>query len=133
MALGTLFGLRWRPGILALILFQALWLNVIVPGHTRGIVTLPGFEPASCEAEPSSHDCCAGSRRSEPSDDPQPGDGRAANCAICFFAARLTLPTTIDLTPAPLELLEIRDLPAGQTVVSLDAIPAYLGRGPPIA
>ena len=131
MPLGTLFDLRFRPGILALLVFQALWLNVIVPGHTRGVVTLPGFEPAY--AETSSHGCCAGSSEPDQSDDPQPGDGRAANCAICFFAARLTLPATIDLTPTPLELLETRELPRARTLVSLQPIPAYLGRGPPIA
>ena len=126
--------MRWRPGILALLLFQALWLNVIVPGHTRGVITLPGFEPAPRQAQASaSHGCCSSPSPSDPSDDPQPGDGRAANCAICFFAARLTLPPAIDLTPAPLTLLEIRNFPRAQALISLDPIPTYLGRGPPLA
>ena len=121
-----------RPGILALLVFQALWLNVIVPGHTRGVVTLPGYEPASCHTN-APGGCCPGRAETQSSDDPTPGDGRAANCAVCFYAVRLTIPPAIDLTPAPLELLEIRDLPRIERLIQADRLTTYLGRAPPLA
>ena len=125
-----------RVGILALLVFQAFWLNVVLPGHTRGVITLPGFEPAadSCHADggPAARGCCPGPSKSAGSQAPKPGDGRAAHCAVCFFAARLTLPATIDLTPAPLELLELAEAPRIPRVVSIERLPTYLGRGPPL-
>lgn len=121
-----------RPGIFALLLFQALWLNVILPGHTRGVITVPGFESApASSAAAAAHGCC--STRSAPADDPQPGDGRAGSCAICYFAARLTLPPVIDLVPAPLALLEIREIPHINSLLSPGLDPTYLGRAPPNA
>lgn len=119
-----------RPGILALLLFQALWLNVILPGHTRGMITVPGFERARDSTSSGAHGCC--STEPVPAGDPKPGDGRAGNCAICYFAARLTLPPVIDLVPAPVALLEIREVPRTESLVSLEPAPAYLGRAPPV-
>src|SRR4051794_7235672 len=119
--------MRRRAGIFALLIFQSLWLNVIVPGHTRGVITLPGW---SSRAD---HSCCSthGERSRSDEKSPQP-DGRAAHCAICFFAARLTLPQTIDLTPAPLELLETREVPRLATRGDASFPPVYFGRAPPI-
>ena len=51
-----------RPFRILLLAFQAVWLGAIVPGHTRGVVTLPGSEPAGggCCASADERSCHAG-------------------------------------------------------------------------
>src|SRR5205823_4516041 len=98
----------WRPGHIALLIFQAVWLNVIVPGHTRGSVALPGSAPYACADSPIAHRCC---HAPAPKDDP-PSPGNRGKCAICFFAARLSTPPAIDATLAALGLSPVAPLPA---------------------
>src|SRR5215218_9673907 len=107
-----------RAGVLALLIFQALWLNVVVPGHTRGAVTLPGWDEAA--KQPAAHACCAADSPAKHgrSSGPKHDSDRAAHCAVCFFAVRLSLPTTIDLTPAPLEFLCVRPKLPPQMIVT---------------
>lgn len=109
-----------RGAVIALVVFQSLWLNVIIPGHTRGAITLPGFKstPDTC--------CKQDSKKQAPSDD------RASHCAVCFFAARLSMPVVIDLTPQELALSGEQEAPAPEIVASLDVQLTYRGRAPPI-
>ena len=122
-----------RAGILALLVFQGLWLNVIVPGHTRGVVTLPSWPGGETPHE--DHGCCAGgsSKASDDSSRSKPSSDRSAHCAVCFFAVRLSLPPALDLGPGPLELLcGVRPSLQPESLVTPDPLPTYLGRGPPI-
>ncbi|HSV12932.1 MAG TPA: hypothetical protein VLI90_01635 [Tepidisphaeraceae bacterium] len=123
--------MRFRPGHLALLIFQAIWLNVILPGHTRGVVTTPGTECSACESSsaPQRTTTCCGS--SSDSKRQQTPNRRAQHCAICAFAARLTLPPVIDLTPAPLGFLERLALAPPARVESVRSLPTYDGRAPP--
>jgi len=89
-----------RPGRLALLVFQAIWLVIILPAHTRGTVTVPGSD----NARPS---CCQPSTRNGKSSGKAPADDRAARCAICFFAARIAPPAVIDLSPPPHSFLHL--------------------------
>src|SRR4051812_44045828 len=87
-----------RAARLALLIFQAVWLNAIVPGHTRGVVQLPVGE-SSGQSQTS---CCAERGRAGPeSRSPAPAR-QTGNCAVCFFAANLSPPPMLDLTPPPL-------------------------------
>jgi len=121
--------LRW-----CFILFQCVWLNAVLPGHTRGVVTLPGSSGAAQGAAVETHACCAGSSTSNnksnhaPAPRPTPG-----SCAICFFAAHMSTPPPAIMPPAPLGLREILPVHAPATARSLDHRFAYLGRGPPRA
>jgi hypothetical protein len=107
------------------LLYQAFFLNVFVPGHTRGIVQLPGSHMVM--------PCCCGMGAGDSKKSPTDKDkqNRAENCAICAFAARLTIPPTIDLTLPPLEKLGlIEQLSPRQ--IELPAFPLrYHGRAPP--
>ena len=125
-----------RVAILALLVFQSLWLNIVLPGHTRGVVTL-----GARSAEPSAHACCGVAATDRAADGARPdgspcgGDddngNRARHCAVCSFAAKLSLPVTIDLTPAPLSLVAVVAVAPARAAVSLDRAPTYLGRAPP--
>jgi len=115
-----------------ILLFEALWLNVIVPGHRRGMVPLPG---ESCEAmgmagASSARACCE--HRSNGQSTPTHQGDPAQHCAICYFAARLTVPPPIDFAPRPTALAE-RIKPIAPVVAVSFAFPAtYDGRGPPM-
>jgi hypothetical protein len=126
--------MRWRPGHLALLVFQTLWLNVVLPGHTRGVVTLAGAACDSCTSREShvagsavKHHCSA-SRR-QPSSEPT--QKQKANCAICAFAARITPPPPILTAPAHAGSSLSLDVPGPGVVVSPRLIPTYYGNGPP--
>jgi hypothetical protein len=117
--------MRGRIGRIALLIFQALWLNVILPGHTRGIITLPG---AACPDLGSS--CCARSKATQQNGPAKP-NRRPGACAVCFFAARLATPDVVDLTPPPLGLVAVLDVPAVQSMPRAAMPLAFDSRGPP--
>src|SRR5947209_6739700 len=116
---------RWhRPFCIALLLCQALWLNVVVPGHTRGAVSLPGARPCpDCFASPgygtrpadAAGTCCPHKHA------PGGPDGRASHCAVCYFAAVLMVPPAVEWAPCPTGLL--RRLPLPPPVTAPDAGP----------
>jgi hypothetical protein len=120
---------RSRHFRVAMLVFQFVWLNVIVPGHRRGVVALPGGHCAACEegAARNSQPTC-------PSDSKSgrhlPGDP-AAHCAICFFAARLSPAVAYDFTHPPLRLSGF----VPQTAIPIVHCPefslTYYGRAPP--
>jgi hypothetical protein len=92
-----------RALYLTLALFQALWLNVVVPGHTRGIVPLPGptrfsTDCALCNACPMTMNAPVAPEY--PSKHHAPA--RSGGCAICLFAAHLTIPPPTDWSHGPL-------------------------------
>ena len=131
--------MRWRTLRVAFLVFQALWLNVIVPGHRRGEVGLPGEACAACEQNQASVSrCCEmerGPKRRETPATPAPpapkGDP-AQHCAICYFAARVTTPDYVDLTPPPLRFAHEAAVPSPEIRTSIALLPTYDGRGPPV-
>src|SRR5687767_1836769 len=80
--------IRW-----AFILFQCIWLNTVMPGHTRGVVTLPGSE-ASCHIEQASK-CCPNEKGNNDSDSRAPTGDQKQRCAVCYFAAGLSTPPPV--------------------------------------
>ena len=118
--------LRARPLAVFLLVYQALFLNVLLPGHTRGAITLDGKHTACC--------CCCGGERGPAGKVPAvPSQRDRDHCAICNFAARVTPPEVFDLRLDPLGLLERLPVPAPTAVVSLDRISTYLACGPPLS
>ena len=128
-------GMRLRVGSIALLVFQAAWLNAFLPGHERGVVTLGGDDPsASCHASRNSapgHGCCPTGKEDDGSNPSQ--DGRAGRCAVCHFAAQLTPPPPVDLVPAPTGVAERLPAERVEHVVSLALPPVPPIRGPPAA
>jgi hypothetical protein len=122
---------RSRHFRVAFLAFQFLWLNVIVPGHRRGVVSLPGMECSACAADAGHtvHACCPSGPKSP---QPIPAD-KADRCAICFFAARLSPTVAIDFTHPPLRLIGVSDLAPELINHSPDFAFTYLGRAPPSA
>src|SRR5688572_21391981 len=126
--------MRLRVGRIALLVFQAVWLNAFLPGHERGVVTLGGDPSASCHAPrkaAASHGCCPTSKDDDSSNPSE--RGRAGRCAVCHFAARLTPPPPVDLVPAPTGVAERRPAERVEHLVSLVFPPVPPIRGPPAA
>ena len=107
------------------LLWACAWFGVIVPGHERGQIKLPGAGATQgC-------DSCCDAPASHPKSSKEKADP-AANCAICFLTAQLQTPTTIDLTLPHVGLLGV--LPV-LPLIALDGvrfIPTVQGRGPPV-
>ncbi len=117
--------LRSRPSVAFLVVYQFLFLNVLLPGHTRGAVTLDGKHVARC--------CCdSGSAASEKSP-AGPSQRDRDHCAICSFAARVTPPEVFVLRLDPNGLLAILPPPTPTVVRSVEHVRTYLGTGPPAA
>jgi len=114
---------------------QAFWLNVVLPGHQRGLIVMGG-PVASGAVEESCHKptkCCPKTATGSDSTDPNTSDDsdRKSRCAVCAFAARLIVPPAPIVAPTLLELRhEVAEL-ALHTLFESDLPPAYWGRGPP--
>lgn len=117
---------------IAILVWFAGWLVLVMPGHKRGMVTLPDAAVADdsascCEPKPS---CC------DP-DDPadQPGDrpsDPAKHCAICFLKAHLTDPPPVTLySPFLGELDELAFLVEQSIADTQAALSRLRGRAPP--
>jgi len=128
--------LRW-----CFILFQCVWLNAVLPGHTRGVVTLPGTGgdaraagAGAAAAAGETHACCSGAAKTTGKNNGTPArKPPTGSCAICFFAAHMATPPPAIDPPAPLGLREILPAHAPATARSFAYPFAYLGRGPPLA
>jgi hypothetical protein len=122
-------GVIGRAGRIFLIVFQVVFLNVIVPGHTRGIITLSGRSSVVGLEDLGGGGCC---RKGE-GPAKSPTDKDRAECAICFLAARITPPAVVDLRLTSLGLLEVMPPVAPAAVITPDLPLTYHGRAPPAA
>lgn len=123
--------LRSRALRLAVLAFQAVWLNAVVPGHRRGAVQVPGEACTACQpSQP--QQCCPEMADPSPARPAAPlSKDPAAHCAICYFAAMLSPPPAVECAPPVHRLLEVRNAPLVREWPSLRLIPSYDGRAPP--
>jgi hypothetical protein len=126
--IGTILArLHARPIVAFLLVYQFLFLNVILPGHTRGAVTLDGKHAAQCC-------CCCDHAVDGPAKSPAiPSQRDRDHCALCDFAARVTTQQVFVLRLDPIGLLARLPVPTPTVLVSADFLPTYLGTGPPTA
>ncbi len=124
---------RSIPLRIAILLWFSAWMIVVMPGHTRGIVQMPGSQTSDksscCQPKPS---CCPTPNAScEQSPGQRPTDP-AKNCAICFLKVRLTDPPPLTIyTPYLGELDELAFVIESSIADDLAAPKLLRGRGPP--
>ena len=110
-----------------LLAYQFIFLNVILPGHTRGAITLDG-KHTGCPMC-----CCCCAKAADSSSTPVPSQRDRDNCALCSFAARLTfyVPPNVRLTE--FHLLEILPPAPSPAIVICPPTRIESCRGPPAA
>jgi hypothetical protein len=106
------------------------WLLLVMPGHTRGIVELPGAESeqadSCCEPKPN---CCVIAE--DDCETPKPTDP-AKHCAICYLKSHLTdPPPLVFYTPYLGELDELAYLLQASVARDIAAPDRVRGRAPP--
>jgi hypothetical protein len=105
--------LRHRPLnkaiALFLLVFQGVFLNIVVPGHVRGVITLSGKNSVTSLVDLGCPCCC---RPSKHDPNTTPSDKDKSECAICHIAAALTLPPVMDFAPPLLCLARVRETTA---------------------
>ena len=120
---------RWFS--LAIALFEAFFLNVVVPGHQRGVVQLPGSDSSSGQSCPF---CCCG-QNSSPANSKLSQDNnspkRAGTCAICAFAAHLSVPPVFNFSLAPLMPLGPLEIRGASLPIAGSVQLPFNERGPP--
>ena len=112
---------------IALIVYQVAWLNVVLPGHTRGAVTVPGYQPSIAKA------CCATDRSGARHDEDAESRERARHCAVCHFAAMLSVAPQLVIALPRLGLLETLPVPPPHACDSWELRLTPNSRAPPAA
>lgn len=124
-----------RTGTVLLLLYQAFFLNVVVPGHTRGAITLTG-RTGTGRLEDFGCGCCCASNPSRSTQSPAskqyPTPKDRENCAICNLAAHYTPPPVFDFALGGLGLLKLLPLPPPAVIPLRISIPTYYACGPPV-
>jgi hypothetical protein len=113
-----------RVGRILLIVWQAFCLNVFLPAHTRGAMTVPGVR---CNGTAEGRACC--SHKATPKDKPTPE--QRSRCAVCYFAMGLSPCAVLDCGLRPLGLLEILPVAVPTGSPSNDFPLTYYACGPP--
>ena len=124
-----------RSGRIILTALLAIWLNAVVPGHTRGVITVPDGKAQCLTASASASRCCPKTGKPIKQDgrqDEKPTEEEKSRCAVCFFAKGLSNNAGAVLTLAPLGLLQLAPVSALERVDSVERISTYLGRAPPL-
>jgi hypothetical protein len=123
--------MRLSRFILALLLiYEAMFLNIVLPGHTRGQITIDGKHTVDSNSCPL---CCCCATETPASGPAVPSQRDREHCALCQFMAGLTSVPLIRLTLPELGLLELLPVPPPHSIVSLQLIPTYLACGPPVS
>ena len=104
------------------------WYAAVLPGHTRGVVQLPGMACAATTSSPAR--CCDTKHSSKKSDAPPKP---ASNCAVCHYMAALSAPPPLEHGIALLKPADVlRDVIVVQPTSAQIILP-YHGRAPPAA
>jgi hypothetical protein len=118
-----------RAALICLLIYQAIFLNVVLPGHTRGAITLTGNSSGTTTA--SCGGCCAEGNSEKPDQKRSPSGKDRENCALCHMAARITPAPAISLTLPKLGEIELLPVVSAMKADSLEQRLAYYGRAPP--
>lgn len=123
---------------IALLLFHVVWLGIVVPGHRRGIVPMPGWRPEVVATTgqpdtPTDHGAgFSGSVRSDSERHCCQKKKSSANCAVCeYFLRTLPLPAVAVIGVASPTYIAPAQDPRPESVNDLPQRFQCMARGPP--
>ena len=127
--------MRSRPFRILFLIFLCLWFGIIVPGHERGQIVLPGSAPVAAAGS-----CCAmrgGILANQDYDcDPdrknKPSRQDQKRCAMCQLIATLQVADPPLLLLAPMGLLAILPPQRSLGIAHLPYLGPTQGRAPPV-
>jgi hypothetical protein len=117
-----------RAACALLLAFQCFFLNVVLPGHTRGAITLSG-KSLVCSMGDLGCPFCGHSDPAKKS----PTRQDQSDCAICHLAMRIATEAPVDFHITDLGLLYIAPPSEIQTPVLAAIVSLPLCRGPPVS
>lgn len=123
-----------RPFKITLLVLQAFWMLVILPGHVRGMIVMgercATVQKAGPVAGSSAASCCAAEKKPfKPGD--VPSQQRKERCAVCYQAHGYSLPPVYEFDLTPSGLCELRRLIEPSKLHQLLCRPTYFANGPP--
>jgi hypothetical protein len=124
--------IRSRSFASALLVYQFIFFNILLPGHTRGAITLDGkhtLVSVPC--------CCCGLENPAAKSTTGKSNGVPSQrdrdcCALCHFAARVLPTQFVGFTLPKMGLLDVLPVSNPDVPVSVDVIHTYQSRGPPL-
>lgn len=121
-----------RLSIILLVFFQAVFLNIVVPGHTRGIVAMTGKTSVRKIGDlfGGGSGCCQ--KRGGEESPGQPTRKDRENCAICYVAAALSTPEGIDLSLPVIGQIGLLPVPEPQLIEECRFVRTYDACAPPL-
>ena len=126
-----IFNRSWARKSVAVFLlaFETIFLNVIVPGHTRGAVTLTGKSEIASLGDLG---CPLCARSDDSSKQKKPSEQDRSQCAICQLALQMFTAPPVDFRLGEIGLLELIPPPAADVAPMVAALPIPFSRGPPV-
>lgn len=109
-----------------------LWLLIVLPGHTRGLISWVQPKPASGTSHAQVDSCCAVDVSSNIPADGKPTREQQKNCAVCYYVVGLMPPPVMDLSIPELGLLTVLPLIAPHDRAEQQRLLTYYPCGPPV-
>ena len=106
--------------------YVLVWFTMVVPSHTRGVVTVPGSDSRSISST-SASSCC------HPQKSDKPTKEQRKRCAVCFVASALSTPVAYVTEMRPIDCIGIARPVCEAQVLSEDFPRPYWPTGPPAA
>ena len=127
----------YRATAIFLLVQQAFWLLVVLPGHTRGAWTVPGYSAADACCTPAAADAADAKKCCSEPQSPENGENdpakRLSHCAVCHIAVRMVVAPPPDLAPTPSGPAEHVAAAVPGAVPSRVVLRTYDSTGPPHA
>ena len=114
-----------------LLAFTTLWFGAVLPGHTRGIITVPGSANSSAGDDAEMRASCCPSPGKEGNEKGKHKQTNGSCCAICFFIAGLLHFTPVTFDCIPRGQIEILSIPLARPVAAILPYQPYHSRAPP--
>jgi hypothetical protein len=116
---------RWFR--ILLLAFTTLWFGAVLPGHTRGMITVPGSTNSTGDDTAMGSSCCPSPNKDKSKH--KQTDGSC--CAICFFVAGLLHYSPVTFDFAPRGQIEVLSIPLAHPAAAILPFQPYQSRAPP--